>query len=216
MRIIPTSILLLFSFSLFGQQSVLPENISYSKKYVFYLHGAIVQEMGIDAVSADFGRYEYMNILEALTKRGFHVISEVRPKGSDVVRYAEKVSSQIDTLLKKGARPQNIVVVGASQGAYIAIETSHIIKQAEVKFAILALCNDYNVNFYSKYKNELCGDFLSIFEESDQKKSCDSLLNIPTCKTGYHEIQLTMGNGHGFIFKPYKDWVDPLAAWINK
>lgn len=217
MRIITTFILFSFSLSVFGQQtSVLPKNISISKKYLFYLHGAIVQEMGIEAVSEDFGRYEYIDILEAFTKRGFQVISEVRPKGTDVVRYAEKVSSQIDTLLKKGVKPQNIVVVGASQGAYIAIETSHIIKQSEVKYAILALCNEYNVTLYSKYQHELCGNFLSIYEESDQKKSCDQLLNIPTCNTGYQEIKLTMGNSHGFIFKPYKEWIDPLVKWIDK
>lgn len=218
MRTILSLLLCFLAIALYGQKSskYVSENISKSHYYLFYLHGAIIQEMGINAVSEDFGKYEYLEILETLSRNGFKVISEARPKGTDVVKYAEKVSAQIDTLLRGGVKSQNIVVVGASQGAYIAIETSHILKQSKVKYAILALCNDYNVNFYSKYKNELCGNFLSIYEDSDQKKSCAQLLNFPECKTGYQEIKLTMGNGHGFIFKPYKEWIDPLVKWINK
>lgn len=219
MRIITISLILSFlCIIVHGQQSSqsIPKKISKSKKYLFYLHGAIVQEMGIHAVSEDFGPYEYLKIVETLSKKGFHVISEARPKGTDVVEYAKKVSTQIDTLLKYGVKPKNITVVGASQGAYIAIETSHILKLTDINYAILALCNDYNISHYSKYKDDLCGNFLSIYELSDQKKSCNRLLDNPQCKSGYREVKLTMGNGHGFIFKPYSEWVDPLVRWINE
>ena len=213
-----TLVLCFFAVAVYGQQpsGLVGGNIAKSGKYLFYLHGAIVQEMGINAVSEDFGKYEYLEIVETFSKKGFKVISEARPKGTDVVNYSEKVSAQVDTLLRNGVKPQNIIVVGASQGAYIAIEVSHIVKNPKIKYAILALCNDYNVNFYAKYKEELCGNFLSIYEDSDQKKSCDRLLNIPNCKIGYKEIKLTMGNGHGFIFKPYKEWINPLIQWAKK
>jgi surfactin synthase thioesterase subunit len=78
------------------------------------------------------------------------VISEARPKGTDEVEYANKVSGQIDTLLTSGVAAENIVVVGASLGAYIAVETANKLKNSNINYAILALFNQYNLNFYSK------------------------------------------------------------------
>lgn len=154
-------------------------NIQKSETYLFYLHGAIVQEMGIHAVSEEFGAYEYLKILDTLSHYGYHVISEARPKGTDVVKYAEKVAKQIDTLLSRGVQPENIVVVGASQGAYIAVEAANLVKNPKVKYVIMALCNDYNLNYYSKYSPKLCGNFLSIYEESDQKKVLSKIIGKP-------------------------------------
>jgi hypothetical protein len=196
--------------------STVSGKINKEETYLFYLHGAIVQEMGIHAVSEEFGKYEFIGILDTLSHYGYHVISEVRPKGTDVVKYAEKVSKQIDILLAQGVQPENIVVVGASQGAYITVEVANLVKNPKVKYAILALCNDYNINYYAKYSPKLCGNFLSIYEETDQKKSCQKLLANQFCKTGFKEIKLNMGNGHGFIFKPYPEWTKPLVQWINK
>lgn len=50
-----------------------------TKGYIFYLHGAIVQQQGADAVSSAYGKYEYRNIVTTLSKNGHTVISEVRP-----------------------------------------------------------------------------------------------------------------------------------------
>jgi hypothetical protein len=33
--------------------------------------------------------------------------------------------------------------------------------------------------------------------------------------SGYKEIKLSMNNGHGFLYKPYREWVHPLVKWIN-
>ncbi len=183
--------------------------------FLFYLHGAIVQEMGINAVSEEFGPYDYSGIVRAFRQKGFRVISEPRPKGTDVTAYATKLAGQIDSLILAGVPPENMVVVGASQGAYIAIEAAHQLNEPRVNYVIMALCNDYNVSFYAKYRNELCGNFLSIYEASDQKQSCDRLLDMPACKTGYREIRLNMGLGHGFIFRPYGEWIDPLTEWFT-
>lgn len=194
----------------------IPKEVDRSKKYLFYLHGGIVQEQGINAVSKDFGAYEYLKILDTLSSYGYYVISEARPKGTDEVEYAEKVSGQIDTLFNHGVSAENIVVVGASLGAYIAVEIANKLRNSNINYAILAFCNEHNLNYYSKYRKELCGNFLSIYESTDQKKSCDDLLNVKHCKSGYKEIKLNMGNGHGFIFKPYKEWIHPLVEWINE
>ncbi|MGH7452622.1 MAG: DUF1566 domain-containing protein, partial [bacterium] len=35
------------------------------------------------------------------------------------------------------------------------------------------------------------------------------------CISDYKEIKLNMNNGHGFLYKPYREWVHPLVKWIN-
>ncbi|MFQ5639008.1 MAG: hypothetical protein ACE5IR_13575 [bacterium] len=97
----------------------IPKEVKKSEKYLFYLHGGIVQQQGINAVSPVYGAYEYLNILDELLGYGYQVISEARPKGTDEVKYADNVSNQIDTLLNAGVAPENIIVVGASQGAMV-------------------------------------------------------------------------------------------------
>src|SRR5258705_3601768 len=75
--------------------SSLPPKIDHSGKWLFYLHGAIVQDQGINAISKEFGPYKYLDILDTLKNRGFNVISEARPKDTRPGDYAEKVSQQI-------------------------------------------------------------------------------------------------------------------------
>ncbi len=216
MRLMIISLFLTLS-SCFAQNSAkfVPKQVDASKKYLFYLHGGIVQDQGANAVSKDFGAYEYLNILDTLSSYGFHVISEVRPKGTDEVKYAEKLAMQIDTLISIGVAPENIVVVGASLGGYITIETVHKLKNSKINYALIGLCSQYALDYFSKYNRELCGNFLSIYESSDQKISCDRILKEPDCKSGYKEIKLNMGNGHGFLYKPYREWVHPIVEWIN-
>lgn len=192
-----------------------PKNINPSEKYLFYLHGAIVQQQGPNAVSEEYGNYEYQKILDTLASYGFHVISEVRPKNTRVEEYARKVSTQMDTLLGAGLKPENIIMVGASMGAYITIETAHLKHNEKINYAVLGLCAPSALDYYQKYSDELCGNFLSIFEESDSRHSCSDILSNQNCKAGFKEIELHMGNGHGFLFKPYAEWVHPLIEWIN-
>lgn len=191
----------------------IPERVEASQRFLFYLHGGIIQEQGVNAISPRFGAYEYLKILDTLSSHGFHVISEARPRGTEEVIYARKVARQIDTLISRGIGPENIIVVGASQGAYIAIEVARQLKNDKISYAILALCSEYALDYFLKDPGALCGNFLSIYESSDSKGSCHKLLADQRCKTGYREIRLNMGNGHGFIYKPYREWVHPLVTW---
>lgn len=193
----------------------IPKNIDTTKIFLFYLHGAIVQEEGPNAVSKDFGPYEYYRILDTFKSYGYYVISEARPKGTEGEKYGDKVARQVDTLLKSGVPATHIIVVGASQGAAMTIEAAYRIKNSQIKYVLLGLCSDYMIEYYLKYKKELCGNFLSIYESSDAHSSCDRLLMEQYCKSGYKEIRLNMGISHGFIYKPYKEWVSPIVQWIN-
>jgi len=193
-----------------------PQKVDTTNVYLFYLHGGIVQEHGVNAVSEYYGPYKYLDILDTLSSHGYHVISERRPKGTNEVNYAKKVARQVDTLFSLGVTSENIVVTGASLGAYIAIEVAHILKNPVINYAILGLCTDYSIDLYSEYRSELCGRFLSISERSDQKRSCADLLDDPNCKTGYQELELNMGIDHAFLYSPYAEWIQPLVEWISK
>src|SRR5258706_8053774 len=98
-------------------------DIDTSRIYLFYLHGQIAIENG-KGISRYFGVYEYQSILDTFSSYGYKVISEPRPINADDGVYSVKVSRQIDTLLKARVNPAKIIVVGASAGAYIAIDVA--------------------------------------------------------------------------------------------
>ena len=209
-----TVVISLNSYGCFAQEinNTVPQNPDPVLKYVFYLHGGIVQAQGANAVSQYYGKYEYQAILEKLQSKGYYVISEVRPKNSTEPEYAEKVSTQIDQLIAKNIPPQNITILGASLGAYIAMHVSMLNEEDRLNYVLLGLCSDYAVKSFSKSRSELRGNFLSIYEKSDSRNSCEEIFaEYP----GFKEIQLDMGNSHGFLYKPYDEWVVPMIEWIE-
>lgn len=175
-----------------------------------------MQDLGADAVSEDFGKYEYYNILETFKGRGFNVISEIRPKGTEITAYAEKLAEQIKRLHKRGVKDKSIVVVGASLGAYMTIEAADKLKNRDVKYVLIGLCSDYAVKRYDNYKGNLLGNFLSIYERSDQKGSCQTIFEPLHRQAKFKEVEINTGKGHGFLFKPDKEWVEPLVEWVGK
>jgi hypothetical protein len=123
-----------------------PASIDLSRKYLFYLHGKIIEEQGIPAISPDFGEYEYGAILQKFASYGFIVISEQRSKNTDGVVYAKKVAEQIEALLGAGIPAEKITVVGASKGAGIVIYISHFLKNEAVNFVIMGICQSDEAN----------------------------------------------------------------------
>lgn len=192
-----------------------PQDVDSSQTYLFYLHGGVVQQQGVHAVSQYYGAYDYLAILYTLSSYNFQVISEARPKDTDEIAYAQIITQQVDSLLQGGVAPENLVLVGASQGAYITLEAAYRIKNKNLKYVILGLCSDYALKYFSKYEKELHGNFLSIYESSDSKGSCESLFrNIPA-ESAFREIELNMGIDHAFLYKPYDEWIIPLVKWVN-
>jgi hypothetical protein len=193
-----------------------PEQIDSSQKFLFYLHGKIIEDQGINAVSEKFGAYEYEDILKALANEGFVVISEARPKDTDPWDYAKKNVSKIQELLNKKVPPKNITVVGASKGAGITVLISHLLKNGDLNFVIMAICNEQMLKFWEKYDIILWGNVLSIYDEKDNLVgSCSKYFDF--CKgkglRNYKEIELKIGTGHGILYKPLKEWIQPIVEW---
>jgi predicted esterase len=188
-----------------------PKKVDTSARYLFYLHGRIV-ERGRRPESPEYGFYEYDQILETFKQRGFVVISEQRRKNTDVEKYADKVAGQVTQLLKAGVSPQNITVVGASQGSYIAMLASTYLKNRDMRFVLMAGCSA-EPRFLELVN--LHGNVLSIYEQSDRAGSCEKYRVDATGLSKYKELQLRTGMRHGFIYRPITEWIEATVAWAR-
>ena len=189
-----------------------PEKIDPKAHYLFYLHGRIVED-GRRPTSPQFGVYEYDQILETFRSRGFVVISEQRPKGTVIEKYAEKVATQVRNLIKAGVPERQITVVGASQGSWIAMLASTSLKTRDLKFVFIAGCSA-DPEFLKQV--DWHGNVLSIYERSDRAGTCTQYRADATGINKYEEVELNTGLRHGFIYRPMKEWVEPTIAWARK
>ena len=184
--------------------------------YIFFLHNKFIEDQGLEGVHPEYGRTEYKETVQAFEKQGFIVVSERRPKNTEVKSYALKVLGQIDSLLKKGIPPSHITVIGTSKGGYIAMEVSSQLKNPEVNFVFVGCCSGAEPTAVPEFN--FCGRILSIYEKSDVVgRSCQNLKNQSTYSVSdFKEIELHTGLKHGFLFKPLKEWVDPSVAWARR
>lgn len=190
-----------------------PDKADTTRRYLFYLHGLIVEVGGIRPQSEEHGYYEYQMILEELARKGFVVISEAREKDTQVVPYAKKIISQVKKLLASGVLPGNIVLVGASKGGIISAYVSSMLEEKEINYLFLAglfekCLTDENLKLY--------GNVLSIHDRSDKLSITPTLYFQRSEGLGqFKEIILALDIGHGLIYRPYREWIDPLLAWLK-
>lgn len=190
-----------------------PPQIDPQARYLFYLHGYIVNAANPRPTSERFGVYEYAQILDTFKQSGFVVISEPRKQTRDLEPPTRKVVGQVRQLLKAGVPPGYITVVGASQGSWITMLASTYLENRKINFVIIAGCAAETD--FLKLVN-LHGNVLSIYEESDLARSCQKFQADATGLGEYQELQLHTGLQHGFIYRPMKEWVDPVIAWAGK
>jgi dienelactone hydrolase len=181
-----------------------------ARRYVFYLHGKILEDAGRNARSPRWGTYEYDAILERLGARGARVISELRARDTEVERYAAKVATQVHGLLQAGVPAAHIAIVGFSKGGEIAARVAERI-DADVRYAILAGCFGGSGN-----ARRMHGRVLSLRERSDHlARTCEPRFDPARVKTGAQkEIVLDIGGEHGAFYRPDPRWVEPVMAWI--
>ena len=207
------SLVLVLVVPVFAQNAYeMPDKPDPKAHYLFYLHGRIVED-GRRPTSPQFGVYEYDQILETFRTRGFVVISEQRPKGTVIEKYAEKVAEQVRSLIKAGVPARQITVVGASQGSWIAMLASTHLKNRDLKFVFIAGCSA-DSDFLKLI--DWHGSVLSIYERTDGPGTCAKYRADATGVNKYEEVELNTGLRHGFIYRPMTEWVGPTAAWAKK
>ncbi len=196
-----------------------PASIDPAQRYMFYLHGKIIEDQGLPAISPDDGEYKYTAILEKLASYGFTVISEQRPKNTDGINYAGRVAGQVTDLLKAGVPAGNITIVGASKGAAIAIYVSHMLENEAISFVLLGACPPDEVALLIQNNIFLTGNILAIYDFADTYAgSCQELFEFSADKglARHHEIILQLGTGHGILYQPLDEWVIPAMEWARE
>ena len=201
-------ILLLFLCLNLG--SMLAQQKTAPTRYIFFLHNMFIELHGLEGSHPEYGRAEYKEIVQAFEKQNFTVISEIRPKNTEVKAYAAKVAAQIDSLLKKGVSPGHITVIGTSKGGAIAMNVSVLAKNSGLNFVFIGCCvpdTDREQTFH--------GNILSIYEQGDTQ-SCAFVQKPNGAVKHFKETELHTGKKHGFLYKPLKEWIEPSAGWASQ
>ena len=202
----------------------LPSVINPSARYVFFLHGKIVEKRGPNGRHRCFGIYDYHGIVKSFRNQGFVVISEVRPEGTKLDKYAGKIERQIKTLLAYGLSPEQITVVGFSKGSAIALLVSTKLKDFGINFVLMSGCTHNGTHVLDRYRkiidqsvHSMHGRFLHIYDVSDQKCDvCQRILKKVSTEVTFKEMMLKNGLGHGLFYRPRKDWIEPVTEWISQ
>jgi len=189
-----------------------PDEIPTEKRYVFYLHGRIIEEQGPRPTHPRWGLYDYPAVLDALAQDGIILIAEQRAKGSDPDEYAQKIRGQVQQLAEAGVDAGNITVVGFSAGGAIAMKTSSIMVDLNINFVFLASCSGW---LTEKKDLRLHGHVLSVYEESDGPLSCAPVASRKPGPSEFSEIEISTGKEHGAFYLPRDEWVQPVLDWIR-
>lgn len=203
-----------FAGTVFGEVlKVVPDSPDLTRNYLFYLHGMIVEGSDGRPISSDYGPYEYHKILEAFSREGFIVISEIRPKNTDPQSYSKKVEAWVAHLIGKDVPPKNVSIVGASKGGNIAARVSSALQQPEINYVILA---GLFAGPESEQGLELSGRVLSLHDSSDRFPISPEDYFDKSPKLQAKKVILTdTGLGHGLIYSPHKEWFFEALSWIN-
>ncbi|MEW6368974.1 MAG: alpha/beta hydrolase [Acidobacteriota bacterium] len=197
-----------------------PAKVDPKARYLFYLHGRIVQDQQNARPRHErFGYYEYEKILRAFADRGFTVISEIRARDATVDAYARKVADQVRTLIRAGVPSHRITVLGASMGGAMALFASGYLQSPGVNFVILAGCSQSVFASLDQQGLRVSGNVLSVTENSDESvEPCEGFLKARPSKTigSTRSIRLTTGLAHGFLYRPLSEWVNPVIAWADE
>lgn len=191
--------------------------------YLFYLHGYILEGRGPRAQHPAYGQYDLTAVVKAFEKRGFTVITHVRPAQVDPPAYARTMAPEVRALLSAGVPADHIAVVGFSKGGVIAQYLAAELAQPEMKFVILAGCPSRESDFRAGYNllleraaARMRGRFLSVYDAADQiAASCQEGLTRAGVSRRSQEVVLHVGSGHGLFYRPAPAWLDPVTRWIK-
>jgi len=96
----------------------------------------------------------------------------------------------------------------------IAALVSTRLEEPQVAYVLLANCNDWLIRTHNP---RLSGSVLSIYDASDEiGQSCEGVRkNASRFLTRFEEIRLETGLGHGFVYRPLPEWVEPAMRWAK-
>jgi hypothetical protein len=183
-------------------------------RYLLYFHGRIIEVQGPEAVSPDFGRYEYRRILQTFADRGFTVVAEVRDEGAGA-EFVESAARQVRGLLDAGVPNDHVTVMGFSKGGFLALGVSAAVASDDVSYVVLAGCGS-SPEWVARMGPRLRGRFLSLFDRSDRfSPSCEPVFAAAGQVRRKEEQVLDTGLDHGLFYRPRPEWVDRVVQWAR-
>lgn len=185
------------------------------ERYIFFFHNRFLETHDLNDSHPEYGRAEYLEIISEFEKNGFIVISEKRDGNVNAREYALTIIHQIDSLMTRGTKPERITVVGTSKGGYIAQYVSTLANNPNLNFVFIGSFMDSDIENIPEIN--FCGNILTIYEKTDpfgvsaweRKETSDCAIKY------FEEIELNTGMGHGFLFKPLKEWTEPTMKWAS-
>ena len=197
-----------------------PTTIDPGSRYLFYLHGRIIEEQGLGAVDPVYGAYQYEAILDRLASTGLIVISEQREKDTNPFTYAQRIKAQVESLQRAGVPSENITILGASKGGYIAALSSYILEDPALNVVLLGSCDPGMIDEWRSSGRRLYGNVLAIYDIQDDEYSgsCAELFELSAAEgLGQHdELLLHVGTGHGILYQPLDEWILPALEWAAR
>lgn len=199
----------------YGQSS---KGVTLKKEnYIFFIHNLFLEENPDGTFSDKFNvAVDYKGILQSFRNDGFIVLSEKRKKNTDTKKYAKKIATQIEKLLKKGVQPDHITIIGTSKGGYIAQYVSTFIANPNLNFVFIGSFQESDIENFPEIN--FCGNILTIYDKSDTfgvsaiKRKETSKLKI----NKFVEVELDTKLKHGFLYKPLKEWIEPSKMWAKR
>lgn len=195
-----------------------PQAIHPDERYVVYSHGLIVEGADPKPISPKYGQYDFPGIQQAIfAGGGFNLIAPQRPKDPDYNEYVTTVVAWVRHLVQAGVKPSRITLIGFSRGGQLTALISSRLSKEGVNTAILAICEEGDFVSGDPLPGPqhpvLGGNFLSIYETSDELGSCRKLAARSHLES-FKEVAISTGKKHGAFFQPLPEWVGPLKAWI--
>lgn len=192
------------------------------KKYLFYLHGAILEDPDKGGTSPRYGVYAYDSIIEHFEDRDLIVIEEIRSKTSPR-QYAAVIVQRVRRLMAAGIPPHNITVSGFSKGGHIALLVASSLGNPNVRYVLMAGCGrggaqaSYQQFLKRKRGMRLTGNILSIYAGSDMDAgSCrEAIDQAQDNSLRFREIRLRSSKGHGMFYQPRPQWIDLTARFAR-
>ena len=193
------------------------KNTKYEQDYIFFIHNKFLEDNPDGTFSEKYNvTVDYKGILQSFENDGFVVFSEKRSPKANERAFANKVISQIDSLISKGVQPNHITVIGTSKGGYIAQFVSTFVKNPNLNFVFIGSFQDSDIEEIPEI--QFCGNILTIYEKSDIygvsaiKRKETSTLKINRFK----EIELNTGLKHGFLYIASDEWIKPCKMWAKR
>ncbi|MCC7400307.1 MAG: hypothetical protein IT214_02385 [Chitinophagaceae bacterium] len=212
--IISTLLLIIFTACTSSKKSQKNET---EKDYIFFIHNKFLEENPDGTFTDKYNvTVDYKGILQSFRNDGFEVFSEKRAPKTNERQYAQKIVTQIDSLISRGVQPNHITVIGTSKGGYIAQFVSTFTKNPNLNFVFIGSFQDEDIERIPDIN--FCGNILTIYEKSDVfgvsaiKRKETSKLKINQFK----EIELNTGLKHGFLYIASNEWIKPCKMWAKR